>query len=318
MLADQIVLLMRRQWGLVSRQQALSVGLASNTIYRRLARGEWQSAGPGVYRDAASTHAESWHERLMAACLQGAPHAVASHRSAACLWRLDDFFFRKPTPPEVTVPRGRVLAGSAVRVYASRSPVLKAATKTGIPCTPLPRTLIDLCSVVTHRELEIALDSALRFRPAWRSWVRKEVAALAQRHPARDPLLALIDERDYTFDSKPEVDVSHLLWSAGLWNGCHVHYPISDGGLFIGEVDYCWPELRLFVQFHGLGVHLRADRLRIDAWQTSQLSARGWTPIVTTKQEVEQNPVGFVSNLQRAYLRCCEREGIVPNLVLGP
>jgi hypothetical protein len=313
---DQITLLMRRQWGLVSRQQLLAMGVSTNTIRRRLKHRHWQHAASGVYRLSGSTHADSWEERLMAACLQGAPHTVASHRSAACLWRLDDFFHRKPEPLQVTIPKGKELVVAKLEVRFTRAPVSKPATKHGIPCTPLPRTLIDLCMMVPLKQVEIALDSALRQRPSWRKWIGSETEKLPRKHPSRAVLLGLLNERDFTFDSKPELDLKDLLWSSGL-RDAQVHFTIHDEitGQRLGNVDFCWPRLKLLIQFHGLGVHLRADRFRIDQRQVSQLAARGWTPIITTKDEIQRDPVGFIRNLQRAHELCCAREGLAPNLL---
>lgn len=312
---DRVLLIMRRQYSLISRTQALEVGMTSSAVRNRLRNGEWQPVATGVYRASSSAHANTWPERLAAACLQGGPGTVASHASAGHLWNLDRFNGRRPQPPEVLIPHGRSLDVEGVRVHETRQPVLQWAKRLDIPCTNLPRTLVDLA--VTHpKDLESALDSALRFRSSWRRWIRSETQKLPGKHPGKQRLLKLLDERDFTFDSEPELTVKDLLWSAGLPRP-RVHHVISDGALRIANVDFCWPELMLIVQVHGLASHLRAERFRLDQWQLSQLSARGWTLLVTTWHEISTHPVGFVTNTQRAYLRLCTERGIEPRLVLS-
>lgn len=310
---DQIATLLKSQWGLISSQQVLALGLSRDAIRWRFKTGEWQH-GPatGVYRIASSTHAGTWEERLMAACLQGGPDTVASHSSAASLWRLDGFTLRRPEPLQVTIPRGRSLVVPGVDVFVTRTPASKAL-RSGLPCTTLPRTLADLC--LTHPDkVEAAQESAIRTKRIWRLWIRTETDKLPRRHPARARLLALLEERSFTFDSTPEIDVNHLIWIAGLHEGVRVHYPIIEDGRFIGNVDFCWPHLKLFLQFHGADIHLRLDRWRLDLWQVSRLSARGWTPVLTTWVELRHQLDDFIANLQHAHRTCSQRLG----LVLGP
>ncbi|MFN2589662.1 MAG: type IV toxin-antitoxin system AbiEi family antitoxin domain-containing protein [Actinomycetota bacterium] len=79
-----IARILARQHGLITRKQALHVGLSPRSIYQRLETGSWERAQRGVYRLAAAPG--SWHQHVLAACLAAGPSAVASHRSAAALW----------------------------------------------------------------------------------------------------------------------------------------------------------------------------------------------------------------------------------------
>ncbi len=75
-----------RQFGLISRAQALGEGLSADAIDHRLAAGRLERLLPGVFRIAGAP--ASWHQRLMAAILW-APRAAVSHQAAAAVWELE-------------------------------------------------------------------------------------------------------------------------------------------------------------------------------------------------------------------------------------
>lgn len=84
-----IARLARRQYGLVSRRQALASGASRSLVQRRLAAARWEQVFTGVYRLAGI--APSWRQNLLAACLAVGGDTSSSHRSAARLWRLAGF-----------------------------------------------------------------------------------------------------------------------------------------------------------------------------------------------------------------------------------
>jgi very-short-patch-repair endonuclease len=92
--------LMRRQYGLVSNEQARAQGFSPGQISRRVRSGEWVRVAPRVYRAAGSPSGPL--VRLLAATMS--THGVASHRSAATLWSLIE---DHPRRPEITLARGR-------------------------------------------------------------------------------------------------------------------------------------------------------------------------------------------------------------------
>src|SRR4051812_42966788 len=86
------------QHGLITWVQALELGLTARQIEYRVTAGYWEHVMPGLYRIAGS--ADTWHQRLLAACLS--LEAVASHRSGAGLHRARGFVSGMV---EITVPR---------------------------------------------------------------------------------------------------------------------------------------------------------------------------------------------------------------------
>ena len=70
-----------RQWGVLTRQQALKAGLTRNQIAYRVQTGQWLQPVRGVFIVAGVPR--SWEQSLMIACLAGPADTAASHLSAA-------------------------------------------------------------------------------------------------------------------------------------------------------------------------------------------------------------------------------------------
>lgn len=169
-----------RQYGLYTTDQALTAGLTSSALWRRRESGRVQRLEPEVYRAAGVP--ETWHQRLLIACLT--EDAVASHRAAAALFALDGF---PPRIVEVVTPRWKRRPNPSVRVHESTD--LREAHRTkrcGIPVTTIERTLIDLGAVVPRIKVEQAFDEALRqglttpeaVRDRFSNWLDRAVGAL--------------------------------------------------------------------------------------------------------------------------------------------
>lgn len=88
--------------GVVSRAQAVALGLSVRQIERALRTRELQPLYRGVY--VLGGVVPSAKTRLLGACLAAGPEAVGSHRSAAWAWNL---LRRSPPWPVVTVSAGR-------------------------------------------------------------------------------------------------------------------------------------------------------------------------------------------------------------------
>jgi hypothetical protein len=127
----------------------------SRTLRRRLATGEWEQVGHRAVRLASSR--QTPEQDLLAQCLAAGPAAVASHQSAAWLWRLAEV----PGRHAVTVPRS--LSGRRLNCDVHR-PIdfpARIAMVANIPCTDPLRTIVDAAGVVTSEELELIVDRAL-------------------------------------------------------------------------------------------------------------------------------------------------------------
>lgn len=140
-----------RQKGLVTRQQALGVGVPASTFDGWIAAGDLRRVQPGVARFAGV--APSWEGDLLAAVLAAGPGTAASHRAAVVVWNIAD-----DAPVEIVVPyeRNPRLFGNVI-IHRTRDPIT-IRRRNGIPVTTPMRALIDLGSVATAEAVEDSLD----------------------------------------------------------------------------------------------------------------------------------------------------------------
>ena len=101
-----------RQFGLITRSQALGNGLTARQIQWRLENGTWLQYLPGVYRLAGSS--ATLHQYLMGACLWGGPLTVVSHRAAASLFELQGVHAGIVEVTTTSFRRSRVRGSSAI------------------------------------------------------------------------------------------------------------------------------------------------------------------------------------------------------------
>lgn len=199
----------RRQYGIVSRSQALASGMSASAVTHRVDGGRWRRVHRGVY--AMHTGPLDWWARASAAVLYAGSGAALSLTAAAYAWGLED---REPPVIKLVVPADRsVRRPAGVRVRRRRRVVV--ATRRRLPVTSVVQTILDIAAepactpddmatlvgravqrgVVTLEELRLGLRAA-RAHPQRRllSLVLGDLHAGAgnalERRALRDVLLA--------------------------------------------------------------------------------------------------------------------------------
>jgi hypothetical protein len=140
------------QNGVLTRSQALSVGVTDQVIATSLRRGRWQRLHPGVYATFSGVPAEEC--LLWAAVLRAGPRAVLSHQTAARLWGLSG---PAPAALHVTVPSGSpvtpapgLIVHYSQRVAAARHPAMTP------PRITVEETALDLANAAATAEDAVA------------------------------------------------------------------------------------------------------------------------------------------------------------------
>ena len=264
-----------RQLGLLTRGQALAAGMSPDQVKRRLASGLLVANQRGVYRLGGAQ--QTFEQRLLAACLAAGGRAVASHRSAASLWRLRGV---KPGVAEITVPGEGKPRLRGVSVHRSARLDRADVTRLGaVPVTRPARTLLDLAAVAPELA-EGALDDALvrelvtvgsvtrllgRVGASGRtgtSLLRELVARRAEgQAPTESPLEDAV-VRVLRAHRLPEPERQYVV-------------PLPEGGVV--RVDLAYPDVRLGIEADGSVWHSsRKDFLR-DRARTNRLVVLGWT-----------------------------------------
>ena len=172
---EEVTKIIRRQHGVLSREQARAAGLSARQIDYQCATRQWLRIGSCVYRHEAV--AATWKSQLLAACLIS--NGVASHRSAAALHGIDGF---RETFREITVPEGLWKPIDTVRVHQTRQWYAdQHIVRNQIPCTDLSRTIIDVAAVARPRQVQDMVDSVMRTS----RFDLSDLYAIAVRHASR-------------------------------------------------------------------------------------------------------------------------------------
>ena len=155
-----------RQWGLITRAQAVAVGLSPVALRWRVQTGALERVHSDVFRFRGAP--PCWRQQALALALQCGPGSTVSHQSAAFLydlWGISDKNRTPPRPIDVTTSRSRNPGHlEGVRLHRSRGD-FTVEMRSGVPVTSVARTLVDLCDVLSEENLAMALDSARKGHP---------------------------------------------------------------------------------------------------------------------------------------------------------
>jgi acyl-coenzyme A thioesterase PaaI-like protein len=238
---------------------------------------------------------------VLAAVLEAGPGAVASHLSAAALWRFEGI---GRGPVEVTVPAGRHPAPDHGTIHRSRDLVATdIEPRARTPVTTAARTLFDIAPRVEETRLEAVLDHAERRGIVWRPHLRWRLRELArQGRPGVPAVRRLLDRTEGRGlgDSWLEQEGLRLIAQARLpMPRCQVELRKAGGG--IARVDLFWEEARLVVELDGHGTHATRRDRQAAAERAARLGLEGWHVVSFTYEDVTERP-GYVVAMIRTYL----------------
>jgi hypothetical protein len=197
---------------------------------------------------------------------------------------------------EITVPRHRCPRTRRATIHRSTDLVVDHTTvRNRIPVTNPLRTIVDLGAVLPAEQVEEAVDTGLAppslFSIAAIEWMRNEVTG-----PGRSGcgvLGKILDERalgDEVNDSLLEPRMARLLRRAGLPPAIFHYAVTTPGGVFLAEVDFAYPELRLAIEVDGFNVHSTPKRMSKDFVRQNGLVPYGWYVLRFTWRQVVREP----------------------------
>jgi very-short-patch-repair endonuclease len=273
----------RSQHGVVTRQQLLDAGISREEIRRRLKKKALLEVHRGVYR--VGHRAPSVEARYMAAVLACGEGAVLSGRAAAHLWGLTK---GSAPPPEVTAPKERSIKG--IRTRHARRQETEATTWKRIPITTVPRTLVDLASLLSLEDLALACHEA---GVKHRTTPRQVQAVLAKRPnaPGAGELRKVLRGDVHVTLSKLERKFLERLKEEGL------PLPITNKPAGSKRVDCRWPEHRLTVELDSYRYHHSRHAWELDRRREREARARGDEFRRYTRDDVYESPAQMLREL---------------------
>jgi very-short-patch-repair endonuclease len=284
------------QHWLITRSQALALGLSPKAIGRRMSSGQYLPLYPCVYRIAVAP--QSWRQRLLGACLW--TRGVASHRSALLVLGLEGY---SGEVVEVTNSVTRRTSTERVRIHhLARLPSSDVKMMGAIPTTNPTRILLDVGSVLSFKGLEEALDSALRQRLTSLDRLRAGVERLGGRG-SRGPktLGKLLDARGdmVPTDSALETRLSCLLRRHCLPQPQR-QVEVRDERGFIGRLDFAYPELMIAIEVQSYRWHSSRAAWGKDMERLNRLQALGWIVIQVTFEDLERRSAEVAQRIRAA------------------
>jgi hypothetical protein len=281
----------RRQHGLVTRAQALSV-LSPSTLDRRIRARALEPVRRGVYRIAGVP--DSWELQLLAACLTVGDDARVSFRAAAALHSFEGF-----ARDRIEIARfgSRAVVIDGVVVHESHVFDESHLTRiSGIPTTSVARTLCDLTAVARPWMVERAVDDALRRKLVRLAEIANVAELLEGRGRHRCTAMRDILERRLPGyqpgDSAPERRIAELLVRAGLPPPTQQH-PVRVGRSQ-RRVDLCYPEHRIAIEYDGWEWHSGRRAFDEDRARANELVVLGFSVLRFTSRSSDQAIVDTV------------------------
>ena len=289
------------QLGLFTLDQALTSGMNRNTVYRRVRLGRYTLEHPGVFAFAGLP--ESWERSVLSACLAAGKDAVASHRTAARVWGLID---DSSDCVEITVPRNvrprlpKVIVHRLADLHVNQTTVRRR-----IPVTNPLRTMVDLAAVLPPDKVEDALDAGLRWPSLFSvAAVEATIKQLAGRgRSGAGVLRKVLEERvlgDAVSDSELEKQMGRLLKRAGLPKAVFHYAVYTSAGVFLAEVDFAYPDIKLAIEVDGFGVHGTPRAMAKDFVRQNGLVPYGWRVLRFTWRQVIRQPEMVAAAILRA------------------
>jgi very-short-patch-repair endonuclease len=281
------------QHGLITRVQALERGLTDAAIKWRCTDGVWRALHPGVYVVGGAP--DTWHQRMLGACMAAGGLAVASHRSAARLWGLlgdDDVVELSVLRPKGPRPAGALWHRSRDLVPAHTT------LRQGVPVTNPMRTLVDLGAVVKHWVVEDALDRGLStklIRMSAVEWMLHDVARPGRR--GCGVLRKVLDERALGAappDGLLEPRMARLLRDHDLPPAAFQH---AVHGF---RLDFAYPDVLLAIEVDGYDPHGTRKAFDADRERQNRLVLLGWTVLRFTWPQVVRQPGTVAAQLRDA------------------
>ena len=285
-----------RQYGLITWQQALSAGISPHVLKRLVSAGHWVRVADGLYR--INGVRECWRGRLKGLCLRAGDGAAISHRSAAAVWGLEGF--EPPGTVDLTVPRNSQPRFKGVRIH--RRDLNRTAVRDGIPVTPIPETILDLCAVSRDRTIPLrALDDVRRRKLVSSFELERCLAEHSGPGQRGSPLIRELLQRRLGRTPPGTVfaaEVLDLLVAAGLPE------PEAEVWVTIGgrryRIDLAYRRPKIAIECLAKIGHLNEKAFEEDPVRNNHFAIDGWLQLWVTYRRKEEAPDRVIADVADA------------------
>lgn len=169
----------------------------------------------------------------------------------------------------------------------------------GIPCTSLPRALIDIAPRIGSRGVELAIAEAQYLKIYDRAAVKAAVGRAAGR-PGVAIVRAVLATQgiEHTLTNR---ELEERFFS--LTRRVGLPMPLVNQWVPVGsdsfKCDFVWPDSRLIVETDGRDAHIRYRQFEEDRRRDAQLKLAGWEVVRFTWRQVVEDPKWVFSVVRR-------------------
>ncbi|HZK50061.1 MAG TPA: type IV toxin-antitoxin system AbiEi family antitoxin domain-containing protein [Actinomycetota bacterium] len=281
-----LVTLAECQYGLVTRTQLAELCLSDSAVGRLVTRGVLRRVRPGVYRLLGA--GPSRQQDITAVRLWAGEEAFASHRTGAEIHGLPG-----AVPPLIEITTQRSVRSSDVLVHRRATwPPGDVTVVEGIRVSTIPRTLLDLASVVHLGTLARVLDATLHRGVSLDSISRRLEATAVQGRNGTANLRKLIHERtdeSAAVESPLERDFLTLVRDRNMDEPV-AQYPVFVDGHLIARLDFAYPELKIGIELDGYAFHSSREAFERDRRRLTELVNECWHMLVFTRPQLQDHP----------------------------
>lgn len=229
---------------------------------------------------------------------------VASHQSAAKLWRLS--LLNAPPDETVTLTVSGTRGGSYKRPgfvsHVAELPDNHVTALYGVPVTTAARTVIDVARGSSFMEGVVVADSALHERHSSKADLRR-VLVRCQRWPGAARATRVVEFASQLAESPLESCARVVFDEQGL-PAPMLQAPIfgADGGR-IARVDFCWERYRTIAEADGLLKYQGREDAIAELKRDRLLREAGWEVVHFTWKELFGEPARVGRRVRDAFDR---------------
>jgi hypothetical protein len=298
---QKIERLIRRQHGVVSRQQVIAAGWTIGAVRHHIETGRWRPFIFGVYVDASAVI--TWMTRAHAAVLAAGTGAVLVGASSGQLrgW------MPRAHPITVAIPHRRRARLDADFVHVVRMPIPPGdrLRLNDLPTTTRLRTATDIAHFLPPPLAKPILDRLLVLEIVDLESLTEAIKVSRRKGSAQ--ARELIETASDKAAADSERKALRLFHEAGI-TGWTPNYPIAlhDGRTV--KVDLALVKLKIAVEIKGWAHHAAPDRALADDRRITDLQLAGWIVLPFGWYELTNNPERVVAVVLAAI---AERQGAV-------
>lgn len=292
---EQLAKLLKRQFGAISRQQALAAGMSLSQLnYRIRPGGPWQRLLPGVYLTVTGTPTQD--QRDMAALLHAGNYriitGVAALRRHSIQVDPTDFV-------DVLVPTAcRTAAHGYVRLHRTgRWPPTVACHK-GIEFAMVPRAAIDAArGLYDRREVRALLAAVVQQQRCTIQQLAAELGSSRLKHSAI--VRAVLAEVAGGIMSAPEGDLMDLVNRARLPQPMY-NVRLYAGDKFLAKPDAWWPKFGVAGEVDSREWHFAPADWDHTMKRSDKMTAAGIRVLHFTPYRLRHEPGEVIATLRQA------------------